>query len=74
MVIAEREITQHLEKRVVAGGVTDVVQIVVLAAGAHAFLRCHSAFIVAVFLAGEHVLELNHSRVGEHQRRIVARH
>ena len=38
-VVAEREVAQHLEEGVVAGGVADIVQVVVLAAGADALLR-----------------------------------
>ena len=38
-VVAETEIAQHLEESVVTGGVADIVEIVVLAAGADAFLR-----------------------------------
>jgi hypothetical protein len=38
-VVAEREIAQHLEEGVVARGVADIVEVVVLAAGADAFLR-----------------------------------
>ncbi len=38
-VVAEREVAQHLEERVVARGVADVLEVVVLAAGAHAALR-----------------------------------
>jgi hypothetical protein len=38
-VVAEAEVAQHLEERVVARGVADVLQVVVLAAGAHAALR-----------------------------------
>jgi hypothetical protein len=38
-VVAEAEITQHFKKCVVPGGVADVLQIVVLAARAHASLR-----------------------------------
>ena len=38
-IIAEREIAEHLEKGVMPRGVADIVEIVVLAAGAHAFLR-----------------------------------
>ena len=38
-VVAEREVAEHLEERVMARRVADVVEIVVLAAGAHAFLR-----------------------------------
>jgi hypothetical protein len=73
-IIAEREIAEHLEKRVVARGVADIVEVVVLAAGAHAFLRRHRARIGPLFQAGEDVLELHHAGIGEHQRRIVARH
>ena len=57
-----------------ARGVADVVEIVVLAAGAHAFLAGGGADVVAVLEPGEDVLELDHARVGEHQRRVVARH
>ena len=35
-VIAEREIAEHLEEGVVPGGVADIVEVVVLAAGADA--------------------------------------
>ena len=38
-IVAEGEIAEHLEERVVARGIADIVEIVVLAAGAHAFLR-----------------------------------
>ncbi len=38
-IIAEREIAEHLEEGVVARGVADIVEVVMLAAGAHAFLR-----------------------------------
>ena len=73
-VVAEAEIPQHLEERVVARGVADIVQVVVLAAGAHAFLRRGGADVGPLLLPGEDVLELHHARVGEHQRRVVARH
>jgi hypothetical protein len=42
-IVAEREVAQHLEEGVVARRVADVFQVVVLAAGAHAFLRGHGA-------------------------------
>ena len=50
-VIAEGEIAQHLEKRMVAAGVADVFQIVVFAAGADAFLRSGGARVVALLEA-----------------------
>ena len=37
-IVAEAEIPQHLEERMVPGGVADIVEIVVLATGADAFL------------------------------------
>ena len=73
-VVAEREVAEHLEEGVVAGGIADVLQVVVLAAGAHAFLRRRRALVVALLGAGEDVLELHHAGVGEQQRRVVARH
>ena len=73
-IIAEGEIAQHLEKRVMTPRVADVVQIVVLAAGAHAFLRRRRARVVPLLDAQKHVLELVHPRVGEQQRRVVGRH
>ena len=61
-IVAEAEIAEHLEERVVPGGVADVFQIIVLAAGAHAALRARRARIVARLLAEKHVLELHHAR------------
>jgi hypothetical protein len=58
----------------VPGRVADVLEVVVLAAGAHAALRGGRARVVALLLAEEHVLELHHAGVGEQQRRIVAGH
>ncbi len=73
-IIAEREIAEHLEESVVPRGVADILEIVVLAAGAHAFLRRGGAAVGALLEAGEDVLELHHAGVGEEQRRVVARH
>src|SRR5262249_3647066 len=42
-VITEREVTEHLEERVVAVGKADVLEIIVLPACTNAFLRCRSA-------------------------------
>lgn len=56
-----------------AGSIAHIVQIVVLAVSAHAFLRGGRTVVIARLDAGEQVLELDHARVHEHQRRIVAR-
>jgi hypothetical protein len=68
-VIAEAEVAQHLEEGVVARGVADVLQVVVLAAGAHAPLRGGSAGIGALSLPRNTSLnctmpELTNSSVG----------
>ena len=73
-IIAEGEIAQHLEEGVVAGGVADIVEVVMLAAGAHAFLHRGGAAIGPLFRAREQVLELHHARIGEQQGGVVARH
>ena len=72
-VIAKRKIAEHLEKRLMPRGLADFVQIVVLAAGAHAFLRRAGAHVVALLDAQKDILELVHAGVGEEQRRIVGR-
>jgi hypothetical protein len=38
------------------------------------FCEVDGAVVVAVLDPGEQVLELHHARIGEHQRRVVARH
>ena len=73
-VIPKAKVAQHLEKRVVAGGVAHVVEVVVLAPGAHAFLRGRGAFVIAMLQPSEHVFELHHARIGKHKGRVIARH
>src|SRR6185503_18094437 len=58
----------------VACGVTDIVEVVVLAAGPHAFLRRRGPAVGAALCASKHILELHHARIGEHQGGIIARH
>src|SRR5690554_1145561 len=64
-IVAKTEIAQHFKKGMVAGGVTDVFKVVVLAAGAHALLAAGGTGIVAFFQAKEAILELVHAGVGE---------
>ncbi|EXI70615.1 MAG: hypothetical protein AW07_03945 [Candidatus Accumulibacter sp. SK-11] len=73
-VVAEGEVAEHLEEGVVARRVADVLEVVVLAAGADAFLRGRRAQVGAPVEAEEDILELVHAGVGEQQRRIVVRH
>src|SRR5690606_34327831 len=59
---------------VVPGGVADLVEVVVLAAGAYAALRGSGAPVAALLRTQEHILELHHAGVGEQQGRVVTRH
>src|SRR5881296_1617196 len=72
-VVAEREVAEHLEERVVPGGVPHLLEVVVLAAGAYAFLAGDGPPVVPPLEPLEHPLELHHARVREQQRRIVRR-
>ena len=73
-IVAEGEVPQHLEEGQVPRGVADVVQVVVLAPGAHALLRAGGARRRRAGGAREIVLERHHAGVDEEQRRIVLRH
>ena len=75
-VVAEREVAEHLEEGVMPGGVAHLLEVVVLAAGAHALLRRGRAPLAVRRLlhAEEHLLELHHARVDEQQRGIVGGH
>ena len=73
-VVAEAEVAEHLEERMVPRRVADVLEVVVLAACTHAALGARRSHVAAGLLAEEHVLELHHAGVGEQQRRVVARH
>ena len=72
-VIAEAEVAQHLEERVMTCGVSDVFEVVVLAAGAQTALAARGTGVGALVLPEEHILELDHPRVREKQRGIVDR-
>ena len=73
-IIAEGEVAEHLEEGVVAGGVADVLQIVVLAAGTDARLGGGGPQVGPGLLAHEHLFELHHARVDEQQGRVVVGH
>ena len=73
-VVAEAEIAKHFKKGVVAGGVANVVEVIVLPPRPHAFLRRRRSAVGTFLLPGEDVLELHHAGVGEHQGGVVARH
>jgi len=59
---------------VVPGGIADIVEVIMLAACPHHLLRGDRTGIGSRLETCEHVLELVHARVREHQGRIVAGH
>jgi hypothetical protein len=70
-VVAEAEVAEHLEERVMARGIPDVLEIVVLATGAHTTLGRRRAHVRTLLLAQKNVFELHHAGVREEQRRVV---
>ena len=70
-IVAEREVPEHLEERVMTRGQADVLEIVVFAAGADALLRRGGAVVAPGLAPQEHILELVHPRVGEEKGRVV---
>ena len=72
-IVAEREIAEHFKKGVVPRSIADILKVVMLATGADTFLRGYGAVVVAGLKAGEQVLELHHTGVGEHQCRVILR-
>jgi len=52
-------------------GISHIIEIIVLTTRTHTLLTGRRTAIVAAFMAGEDVLELNHARVNEHQGRII---
>ena len=73
-VIAERPISEHFEEGAVSRGVTDILQVVMLASGAQAALHVGRAHVAALVGPKKDLLELHHPAVGEEQRGIIGRH
>ena len=73
-VITKREITQHLEKCMVTRGITNILKIIMFTPCPHAFLRRHSALIIACLKTGKQILELHHASIGKHERWIILWH
>ena len=70
-VVPEGEVAEHLEEGVVLGGPADRLEVVVLAADAHALLDRRRPRVAARLEAQEDVLELVHAGVGEQDGRVV---
>ena len=66
-VISERKVPQHLEERVMAPGISDILQIVMLPPRAQTLLNRHGPRIGACVLPKKHPLELIHPGIGKEQ-------
>ena len=73
-VVAEREIPKHLEKGVMPRGPAHILEVVVLAARAHALLGGDRTHVVPALVAQEYRFELDHAGIGEQERGILGRH
>ena len=70
-VVAEAEVAEHLEEDEVALRAPDIVEVVVLAAGADALLRADGPLVRRALVAEEVRLERDHPGDVEQQRRVV---
>ena len=70
-VVAEREVPEHLEERVMARRAADLFEVVVLSGDTQAFLGRRGPRILPLLASGEDVFELVHPGVREQQRRVV---
>ena len=73
-IVAEGEVSQHFKEGVMARRVAHVFEVIVLAAGPHAFLGGHRTVVIPLFFAEKRTLELDHAGIGEQQGRVVRRH
>ena len=73
-IVAEGEIAEHFKESVVTGRITDIVEVIVLAACPDAFLRRRGARCKRRLSAGEYVFERHHAGIHEQQGRVILRH
>ncbi len=72
-IVAEGEVSKHFEEGVVAGRSSDVLEIVVFARDAKAFLGTGGPFVATRLFTREDPFKGNHAGVGEKEGRIVMR-
>ena len=70
-IVTERPVAKHLEHGVVIGVVSHFFQVVVLAGNAQTFLAVGLTTAFGFGISENDVLELIHSGIGEHERRVV---
>src|SRR5690554_891748 len=73
-IIAETKVAEHLKEGVVPSGITDIFQIIVLAARAHAALSTAGTSVRALFCTEKNIFKLHHPRGGKQQCGIISWH
>ena len=73
-VVAERPVAEHLEHRVVVGVVSNLLQVVVLAAHAQTFLAVGGTAELLLDIAENNILELVHTSIRKHQGGVALEH
>src|SRR5713101_3362420 len=72
-VVAEGKVPQHFKERMVASGIADILQIIVLTPRTETLLHSNRSLVGTRFLAEKHPLKLVHPGIGEEQRGIGLR-
>ncbi len=70
-IIAERKVAEHFKKGVMPGGITNVIQIVMLTSSPNAALTAYRSRVITPLLTGENLLKLHHPGVGEKKGGII---
>lgn len=73
-IIAERPVAEHLEHSVVVGVVSNLFEVVVLAAHTQTLLRISDTARLGHCITQDYVFELVHSGIGEHKGGIILYH
>src|SRR3546814_12284274 len=72
-IVAEGEIPQHFKESMMPRRIADIVEIIMLAARAHAFLRRYRGAVRALLQPRADILDRHHARVYEPHTRAVLR-
>ena len=70
-IVAEGKVTQHLKKCMMAVGMPNVFEIVMLATHAHAFLAGSGPLVGPILVSEKDILELVHAGIGKQKRWIL---
>ena len=70
-IIAKRPVTQHFKHRMMICIMPNFLQVIVFSGYPETFLRIRDTTVLRTYITKDYILELIHSGVGKHQRRII---